>query len=183
MNSMLYDDRSESPTGARQNGKIRPPPSAAIYITPPQQDERVPIVNVYRMTDSPMNSRPHSPCGFRSGSRTPTPSSSRPGSPVPHHSSKHNHSIQDLLKLIGKKVSGKKHHKDTISPASETRRTSCFLEVPKDTSQFRGRSKSLDDGAARKQSPSVDSATAYKIYDEILKEGKRTGVQECFVMK
>lgn len=171
MNSMVYEDRSDSPAGGR-GSKTRPPPSAAIYITPPPQDERVPMMNVYRVVDSPMNSRPHSPSGYRSGSRTPTPCNSRPGSPIPHHaSSKHNHSIQDLLKLIGKKVSGRKH-KDTISPAIETRRTSCFLEVPKDAAQFRGRSKSLDDGAARKQTPSVDSATAYKIYDEILKEGK-----------
>lgn len=172
MHSVVYGDRSESPTGARQNSKMRPPQSAAIYITPPPQDERIPTMNVYRIVDSPMNSRPHSPCGFRSGSRTPTPCSSRPGSPGPHQGSKHNHSIQDLLKLIGKKVSGRKH-KDTMSPASESRRTSCFLEVPKDTSQFRGRSKSLDDGAARKQTPSLDSAAAYKIYDEILREGMR----------
>lgn len=64
-----------------------------------------------------------------------------------------------------------KHTKESLTPNSESRRTSCFLEVPKD-SQFRSRSKSLDDGATRKTSPTIDSATAYKIYDEILKEGK-----------
>ncbi len=157
---------------AVQQNKLRPPPSASIYITPPPQDEdKVRVVNLYRRSESPCNRRSNSPNSYQSGSQSPTPIGSRSGSPVPHSTSKHNHSIQDLLKLIGKKVSGRKT-KESLLPSSETRRTSCFLEVPKDSSQFRGRSKSLDDGAARKQSPSIDSATAYKIYDEILKEGK-----------
>lgn len=167
-------DRSEPPTSAsRRPSKIA---SAAIYITPPPQDDhhhshQLSLMNVYRRSESPSGSRPQSPASYRSGSRTPTPSSSRPGSPVPHAASKHNHSIQDLLKLIGKKMSGRNKSKESSSPSSDTRRTSYFLEVPKDLSQFRSRSKSLDDGTARKQSPSIDSATAYKIYDEILKEG------------
>lgn len=169
MHSMF--DRSDSSSGSSAHTrKVRPPPSATIYITPPPQEDRIPLVNIYRKSESPSGNRSLSPCSYGSGSRTPTPGNSRPGSPVPQTTSKHNHSIQDLLKLIGKKVSGRKT-KDLPLPNNDVRRTSCFLEVPKDSSQFRGRSKSLDDGTARKQSPNVDSATAYKIYDQILKEG------------
>lgn len=160
---------------------LRPPPSAAIYITPPpphNPDRLSPIINLYRRSPSPSRcaSRPQSPLSCASGSRTPTPGNSRSGSPVPRSgssSSKHSHSIQDLLKLITKKVGAVRKHKESQSPipSPDSRRTSCFLEVPKDASQFRGRSKSLDDGATRKQPPSVDSATAYKIYDQILQEG------------
>lgn len=161
---------------------LRPRPSAAIYITPPPNPDRLsPVVNLYRQSPSPSGgggSRPHSPLGRASpsGSRTPTPGNSRSGSPVPRSgssASKHNHSIQDLVKLITKKVGAARKPKESLSatPSPDSRRTSCFLEVPKDASQFRGRSKSLDDGATRKQPPSVDSATAYKIYDQILQEG------------
>lgn len=161
---------------------VRPPPSAAIYITPPPNADRLPpVVNLYRRSQSPSaggGSRPHSPvsCASASGSRTPTPGNSRSGSPVPRSgssASKHNHSIHDLVKLITKKVGAGRKPKESLSatPSPDSRRTSCFLEVPKDASQFRGRSKSLDDGATRKQPPSVDSATAYKIYDQILQEG------------
>ncbi|KAK7602447.1 hypothetical protein V9T40_008036 [Parthenolecanium corni] len=165
---------------------LRPPPSAAIYITPPPNSDRLsPIVNLYRRSQSPSGSgggggsRPHSPLSCASGSRTPTPGNSRSGSPVPRSgssASKHNHSIQDLVKLITKKVQGAgRKPKESLSPtpSPDARRTSCFLEVPKDASQFRSRSKSLDDGTTRKQPPSVDSATAYKIYDQILQEGRR----------
>lgn len=53
--------------------------------------------------------------------------------------------------------------------------TSCLLDVPKD-GQFRNRSKSLDDGTRKPPahapgSVRLDSGDAYKIFDNILKEG------------
>lgn len=54
--------------------------------------------------------------------------------------------------------------------------TSCLLDVPKD-GQFRNRSKSLDDGtrkpplSASGGSVRLDSGDAYKIFDNILREG------------
>ena len=171
----------------REHEKKTRPPSAAIYVTPPPQEELVqPMINLYRRTESPVGSRPHTPT-----SRSPTPINSRPGSPTPHDTSKTNHSFQDLIKYIGKKVSGRKT-KDTISSllapsgSADARRVSCFLEVPKDTSHFRVRSKSLDDGSRKPQTPSMDCGAAYRIYDEILKEGRLfdrgTFEVHCFVL-
>lgn len=56
--------------------------------------------------------------------------------------------------------------------------TSCLLDVPKD-GQFRNRSKSLDDGTRKPPahapgSVRLDSGDAYKIFDNILKEGIST---------
>lgn len=56
------------------------------------------------------------------------------------------------------------------SRSKSPRRTSCFLEVPTDP-LFRSRSRSLDDGARTRVSPSDCEAT-YRIFDEIVKEGK-----------
>lgn len=56
------------------------------------------------------------------------------------------------------------------SRSKSPRRTSCFLEVPTDP-MFRSRSRSLDDGTRARVSPSDCEAT-YRIFDEIVKEGK-----------
>ncbi|XP_014256838.1 5'-AMP-activated protein kinase subunit gamma-2 isoform X2 [Cimex lectularius] len=80
-------------------------------------------------------------------------------------------SIQDLLKQIGKAVRSK-------SPSKG------LLEVPV---AFRGRSRSLDDGSrgsgpssSDSSPPVVDTATAYKIYDQILNEGvlRRSSIEK-----
>ncbi|EEB12126.1 AMP-activated protein kinase, gamma regulatory subunit, putative [Pediculus humanus corporis] len=60
-------------------------------------------------------------------------------------------------------------------PEKKTRKTSCFLEVPKPDDvifggkEFRTRSKSLDDGDSRKFL--TDCETTYRIYETIVKEG------------
>ena len=56
------------------------------------------------------------------------------------------------------------------SRSKSPRRTSCFLEVPTDP-MFRSRSRSLDDGT-RVRVPPSDCEATYRIYDEIVKEGK-----------
>lgn len=63
------------------------------------------------------------------------------------------------------------------------RRTSCFLEVPKpqgldgpDSTEFRSRSKSLDDGNKRRNI--TDCETTYRIYDTIVKEGESTNSEQ-----
>lgn len=56
------------------------------------------------------------------------------------------------------------------SRSKSPRRTSCFLEVPTDP-MFRSRSRSLDDGTRARVPPSDCEAT-YRIFDEIVKEGK-----------
>ena len=60
------------------------------------------------------------------------------------------------------------------SRSKSPRRTSCFLEVPTDPT-FRSRSRSLDDGTRLRVPPS-DCEANYRIYDEIVKEGKT----QCF---
>lgn len=61
------------------------------------------------------------------------------------------------------------------SRSKSPRRTSCFLEVPTDP-MFRSRSRSLDDGT-RVRVPPSDCEATYRIYDEIVKEGKSV----CFL--
>lgn len=56
------------------------------------------------------------------------------------------------------------------SRSKSPRRTSCFLEVPTDP-MFRSRSRSLDDGT-RVRIPPSDCEATYRIYDEIVREGK-----------
>jgi hypothetical protein len=63
------------------------------------------------------------------------------------------------------------------SRSKSPRRTSCFLEVPTDP-MFRSRSRSLDDGN-RVRVPPSDCEATYRIYDEIVKEGKSVCVCVC----
>lgn len=87
-----------------------------------------------------------------------------------------NHSIQELMRTFGKRVSHWMH-----DSSSEVRRGSCATPVPgpeaktPDSDEFRSRSKSLDyDHINRMTKRSVldDCGATYQIFDEILREGK-----------
>lgn len=67
------------------------------------------------------------------------------------------------------------------SRSKSPRRTSCFLEVPTDP-MFRSRSRSLDDGT-RVRVPPSDCEATYRIYDEIVKEGKSVCVLSAATLR
>lgn len=85
-----------------------------------------------------------------------------------HHHHHHHHSIQELFKHLGKKmhVWPRKHH-DAQSV--------CTSPQNDPQENFRTRSKSLDVNTLSRPNRILDDCGAtYKIYDRIVKEGKRT---------
>lgn len=88
-----------------------------------------------------------------------------------HHHHHHHHSIQEIFKHLGKKmhVWPRKHH-DAQSV--------CTSPQNDPQENFRTRSKSLDVNTLSRPNRILDDCGAtYKIYDRIVKEGKRTQTQ------
>lgn len=94
------------------------------------------------------------------------------GSSGSGHRHKH-HTIQELMRTFGKKVGQWRHE------AGDGRRGSCAIpatstDEPRDSDEFRSRSKSLDGDHSHKilrRQVLEDCGATYQIYDEILREG------------
>lgn len=173
-------------TAAAKPIRLAVPKSHVVYHITPPDDE--PVASKPVPVPKPKNVYSLSP-----SSRSPSPS---------RRSSPRTSFLQDAYRAL----TGARRNSGTLMPAAapppppsssslsaaaaadsrvRLRGPSCLLDVPKD-GQFRNRSKSLDDGTRKPPalttvsgSVRLDSGDAYKIFDNILKEGT-SNVHTCY---
>lgn len=92
--------------------------------------------------------------------------------------SHHHHSFQEMIKHIGKKVHiWPRNRHDSINENEISKERSMSTPEPHQPENFRSRSKSLDVTVSRRILDDCEST--YKIYNRILKEGKKSSAREC----